>query len=50
MIGFGVAVIGERACSEAFGAVLQGERVAVIGFPVAVIGEHVCSEGFGAVL
>ena len=50
-------MIGSRACSEAFGAVLYGERVDVIGFGVAVIGERVCSEepvrpltDFGAVL
>ena len=26
MIGFGVAVIGERACSEGFGRAVIGER------------------------
>lgn len=46
MIGFGLAVIGERACAEGFSAVLLGERIAVIGFGVAKIGERACSGGF----
>jgi hypothetical protein len=50
VIGFGGTVIGERACSEGFGAVLSVECVAVIGFGGTVIGEHTCSEGFGVVL